>query len=244
MDSYNTVIQRIIPGVEFHQNRYAHELDAVIRDGCRWLDIGAGTRLHTGWRGPSEEELVARCRYVVGCDVEVLHLASNPALTAAVGADARRLPFADHSFDVVSANMVLEHLPAPEEVLREIARVLAPGGRFVFVTPHRGHPAVRLSCLLLPPLVRRRLATKVEGRAAEHVFLTYYAANSPRRLAELARLTGLRTGNLEVFASYPMFRRPLLLLILEALWIRAQAWSPLRRTFGSSLVGYLEKAAV
>jgi ubiquinone/menaquinone biosynthesis C-methylase UbiE len=50
-----------------------------------------------------------------------------------VQAGAEQLPFADASFDTVVATFVLCTVPSPEESLREIARVLAPGGRYLFL---------------------------------------------------------------------------------------------------------------
>jgi ubiquinone/menaquinone biosynthesis C-methylase UbiE len=44
-------------------------------------------------------------------------------------ADAKKLPFADNSFDGAFLCWILEHVPDPVEVLRETARVLAPGAR-------------------------------------------------------------------------------------------------------------------
>ncbi len=52
-------------------------------------------------------------------------------------ADAAGLPFTDHSFDLVVASEVLEHVEDLQAVLGEIARVLRPGGLFVFDTPNR-----------------------------------------------------------------------------------------------------------
>ncbi len=45
----------------------------------------------------------------------------------------RRLPAMDESVDVVVSTLVLCSVPDPEESLREIVRVLKPGGRFVFL---------------------------------------------------------------------------------------------------------------
>lgn len=50
-------------------------------------------------------------------------------------ADAYRLPFGDGSFDAVICSEVLEHLHDYPAALREIARVLKPGGRFVGTVP-------------------------------------------------------------------------------------------------------------
>ena len=50
------------------------------------------------------------------------------------GADA--LPFASGSFDAVLACLVFEHIDALDEAIREVARVLRPGGRFSFFLNH------------------------------------------------------------------------------------------------------------
>ena len=47
-------------------------------------------------------------------------------------ADAERLPFDDDSFDLVVGHAVLHHIPDVGAALREVLRVLRPGGRFVF----------------------------------------------------------------------------------------------------------------
>jgi ubiquinone/menaquinone biosynthesis C-methylase UbiE len=49
--------------------------------------------------------------------------------------DASRLSFSDGTFDRLIATHVLEHMPAPHEVLREWARVLRPGGMLSIVLP-------------------------------------------------------------------------------------------------------------
>jgi ubiquinone/menaquinone biosynthesis C-methylase UbiE len=65
-------------------------------------------------------------------------------------ADAERLPYDDDSFDLVIGHAVLHHIPDVELSLREVLRVLKPGGRFVFAgepTRHGDVIARRLSRL-------------------------------------------------------------------------------------------------
>ncbi|GAY12355.1 class I SAM-dependent methyltransferase [Pseudonocardia sp. N23] len=47
-------------------------------------------------------------------------------------ADAEHIPYDDATFDVVVGHAVLHHIPDVEAALREVLRVLKPGGRFVF----------------------------------------------------------------------------------------------------------------
>jgi SAM-dependent methyltransferase len=50
-----------------------------------------------------------------------------------MAADLARLPYADAGFDAVVCGWVLEHLPDPRPGLRDLARVLRPGGRLLLM---------------------------------------------------------------------------------------------------------------
>ncbi|WP_199421718.1 class I SAM-dependent methyltransferase [Actinotalea solisilvae] len=106
--------------------------------GRRVLEVGAGAAQCTRW-------LVARGVDAVATDVSGGMLRAGLALDAAapgvrtplVQADARRLPFAGATFDVAfTAFGALPFVPDASVVHREVARVLRPGGRWVFAVTH------------------------------------------------------------------------------------------------------------
>lgn len=57
-----------------------------------------------------------------------------------VQGDIQDMPFDDASFDIVLLNEVLEHIPDEMAGLREIHRVLAPGGKLAIFSPNRLYP--------------------------------------------------------------------------------------------------------
>lgn len=80
---------------------------------------------------------------VFGCDISESALATARLAPGGVDfrlATAERLPFEDGEFDLVWIFDVLEHVDDPERVLREVRRVLKPGGRFHIVLPLEGQP--------------------------------------------------------------------------------------------------------
>jgi ubiquinone/menaquinone biosynthesis C-methylase UbiE len=83
-------------------------------------------------------------RRVVGVDIAESILQTARAAAARAGvrpelvrANVERLPFADAEFDLVLCSQVIEHLLDPEAGLRELARVVAPGGFLVLTTDNR-----------------------------------------------------------------------------------------------------------
>ena len=76
---------------------------------------------------------------VVGVDptwaqIEVAHQRAGGPAYARSGAAA--LPFADERFDAVVCCLVFEHIREVDEALKEVGRVLEPGGRFLFFLNH------------------------------------------------------------------------------------------------------------
>lgn len=67
--------------------------------------------------------------------------AANPLRAA--HADVRALPFGDASFDAIYSMGTIEHFDETEQAVREMARVLKPGGRAIIGVPNRHDPFLR-----------------------------------------------------------------------------------------------------
>jgi demethylmenaquinone methyltransferase/2-methoxy-6-polyprenyl-1,4-benzoquinol methylase len=97
--------------------------------GARVLDVATGTGMVTA-------ELLARCDCtVVGIDQSAEMLAAARARFAGdervelIDGEAERLPFADQSFDALTFTYLLRYVDDPAATIRELARVVKPGGR-------------------------------------------------------------------------------------------------------------------
>jgi SAM-dependent methyltransferase len=103
----------------------------------RVLEVGCGSAPCARW-------LAAQGAHPVALDLSAAMLRHAAALGAAtrlvvplVQAGAERLPFTDASFDAAcSAFGAVPFVAEPERVMREVARVLRPGGRWVFAVNH------------------------------------------------------------------------------------------------------------
>jgi SAM-dependent methyltransferase len=123
------------------QNAMSLAADAMrIHPGDRVLDVGCGAGVFL----PKLAEAVGASGSVVALDNVAEFLDQARALVAADGlssrvefvlGDARRLPFPDSSFVACHTERVLIHLDDPGGCLREMRRIVRPGGWIVCVEP-------------------------------------------------------------------------------------------------------------
>ena len=132
----NTMQRWIAPGLLYSQTVFENRLLAHVRESQRWLDLGCGHRLLPEWRAEAERELVRSAPLAVGIDSDYAALRRHRSFRQLCLGDIGRLPFRSASFDLVTANMVVEHLDDPSSQFAEVSRVLVPGGVFVFHTPN------------------------------------------------------------------------------------------------------------
>lgn len=124
------------------RDRYRTELtDAAVLDaigaceGLRVLDAGCGegylSRTLTGMG--ADVDGADACQSLIDAASSHPSPAGKARFTCATVDD---LPFADATFDLAVCNHLFSHLPDPTDALREIGRVLKPGGRLVLLTLH------------------------------------------------------------------------------------------------------------
>ena len=150
---------------------------------ARVLDLGCG-------RGGALDllsELAGPSGCVVGLDQDATSLAAARALVRErelgnveiVQADARATGLPRSSFDLVHVEMLLVNLPAPEQVVEEIARLVKPGGWVAAMEPDHAlrvcyppHPALQRLCGLLAMAHRQDGADSYVGRRLPHLLAT------------------------------------------------------------------------
>jgi SAM-dependent methyltransferase/uncharacterized protein YbaR (Trm112 family) len=127
LDSRESLVAKARRGV------FAHLLDEQLPRPSTVLEVGCGTGQLTNFLGMSWG------RTVIGADLclNSLRLAKSfrdrfsIANTQFVQANLFRLPFEDHTFDLVICNGVLHHTSDPEAGFRALARKVKPGGRVI-----------------------------------------------------------------------------------------------------------------
>jgi SAM-dependent methyltransferase len=118
-----------------------------LRTGDTMLDLGCGFGRHAfeaARRGAvvialdAGTDEVEGVQNMFGAMVAAGELSGETSRTATVQGDALHLPFPDATFDRVICSEVLEHIPDDLGAMRELTRVLRPGGTMAVTVPRFG----------------------------------------------------------------------------------------------------------
>jgi SAM-dependent methyltransferase len=169
---------------------YAALISDHLSPGTAWLDAGCGRRLLEDDLDPLEDWLVAHCGFIVGMDETLI---KHRNFNRLVQGSLYHLPFAGSSFDLITCNMLVEHLDEPGEGFAEVARCLKPGGALIVHTPNLMNYGIMSNAIasrVMPEKWRLRLAHGTDDRQAEDFFPVRYKANTMNRLARLLTRSG------------------------------------------------------
>jgi SAM-dependent methyltransferase len=179
--------------------------------GARWLDVGCG-------RGGIAELLGQDAALCAGIDPDLASLRQHRAGYVRLAAgQIEELPYASHSFDLITCSWVIEHLRDPAQAFEQVARALRPGGHLVFLTPNALNYVTWLN-RLAPARLQSALVRRLYHREESDTFPVCYRANTPAKLDRLLSGCGLRRVEMRLVGdpTYIAFNRALFAL---GMWI-------------------------
>lgn len=130
------VISKIFPNTKFNiSQEYYRRVSSSLREGYTILDVGGGRH----WQFQGERKRFHSLR-VIALDPSEEQLSYNhdadEKILFAMGTD-ERAPIDDNSVDMVTSHMVLEHISNNDYTMREVFRILKPGGKFISAMPNK-----------------------------------------------------------------------------------------------------------
>lgn len=190
---YTTAIR---PGYRLGLDIYRDLLDAHIDETTRLLDVGCGPAGLVAEYEDTAALVVGSDRYLTN----FTEFDGQFGVRRLAEGDIDALPFADNSFDLVTSSWVVEHLDNPVGCTREIARVLAPGGRYLFITPNALNYVVWLR-RMIPERLSKQVVKLIYDRDEDFINPTYYRMNTPDDVEYICQQAGLQRDLLETVSD-------------------------------------------
>lgn len=174
-------------------------------------------------------------------------LSDSPPLFALLAGDALRLPFPDDCFDAVICSEVLEHIPDYRSALREIHRVVKPGGRLCASVPRAWCERVcwtlsREYHQVLGGHLRIFDTPKLRGEIESVGFEAYFEHGAHALHSVYWWLQCLFWKSRERNWLVRQYHRLLVWDMMKAPWLTRSLERALNPVFGKSVVMYFHKA--
>ncbi len=239
---YNWLKEFIVPGLRNAQFAYRDLLKSTVNSQTRWLDLGCGRQILPAWMPQADQdqfELTQLCDRIIGLDRDRSGMLKHKFIHCRILGDLEYLPFRSGAFNLITANMVVEHVKNPASLLQEGHRCLQTDGLFSFHTPNRWSYYALLSSVF-PRALKNKLIGLLIGRKEEDIFPTYYRMNSPRALKKMASLSGFDAIDLKLVNSSAVTVMLGPLVIFELVLIRILRL-PFFRNFRSNIIAQFRK---
>ena len=191
---------------EHPYGRFERDVESLVRPEDTLLDAGCGRTapVLAKYRGRAARligiDAVDFTAPITGIELYRRDLASTGLESASV--------------DLIMARSVIEHVTDPVAVYLEFARILRPGGHFIFLTANLWDYA-SLIAAAVPNRLHPWIVARTEGRKEHDVFPVAYKSNTRRAIRRAADRAGLRMERFEYLGQYPcyfMFNGALFLL--------------------------------
>ena len=216
---------------------YHDLISAAVEPGMTVLDVGCGR----GAISPYSWQQHANVK-LWGIDPDPT-AAENPQLesfTLLTSDPNWQIP--SGTVDLAICRYVLEHVEDPTAFFRNLSRVLKPGGKFVFLTPNRWHPAM-IASHWLPYGLKQRILALTKRSDPHDVFPTCYLLNSAAAVRQAALRCGLEITRLQTREIQPCNYLDFNVLgyFASCAYYAAMRVTGLQRFFGMTMTGVLTK---
>lgn len=198
---------------EHPYRRFERDVERLLVPSATLLDAGCGRS------APVLRKFQGKAARLIGIDV--VDFPGPMSGVELYRADLASTGLEDTSVDLIIARSVMEHVSDPGAVYSEFARVLRPGGHFVFLTANFWDYA-SLIATVIPNRFHPWIVARTEGRAEQDVFPIAYKSNTRRAILKAADRAGLRVEQFEYLGQYPCY-----FMFNGALFLAATAYEKL-----------------
>ena len=181
---------------EHPYRRFERDVERLLQPSATLLDAGCGRT------APVLSKFQGKAARLIGIDVvdfsaDIRGVELHRTDLAATGLESA-------SVDLIMSRSVMEHVSDPMAVYSEFARVLRPGGHFVFLTANFWDYA-SLIAALIPNRFHPWIVARTEGRAEQDVFPIEYKSNTRHAIQRSAQAAGLQVERFEYLGQYPCY---------------------------------------
>lgn len=212
---YKQKIFRKFPRYQFSWEILTNIILENLKNKPYWLDIGAGPN-HLVIEQPG-------ATFSIGTDIVFPDNVSPADLNPYCLSSIYAIPFRQFSFDFVTSRYTFEHLAEPMAALKEIDRILKPGGVCVIQTTNKHNPFLVLS-RLIPFSLKKILIKTMFKDNPSGTFKTFYRINTPAAIPE--KLGTLKLDSIILIEDILCHSKPLFFISFT--------WFSLMKLFGAN----------